>query len=74
MAFVPESIFPSRKDYGMTAFSNRLVHRRASREEVLQMRTWPWSVKPRKARPNFSRGSAVWAEERYEQDQMLYLP
>jgi hypothetical protein len=54
-ASVPESAFPTRKDFGMIAFSKRLAHMQASREEVLQMRTWPWSVKPRKERPKFSR-------------------
>ena len=48
MAFVPESIFPSRKDYGMTAFRMRLGRspEPTSREEV--RKTWPSSPRLRK--------------------------
>jgi hypothetical protein len=45
----------------MTAFRRRLIKSPdlASREEVQQMKTWPWLAKPRKAKEKFPRRVTV---------------
>jgi hypothetical protein len=53
-ASVPRSIFPSGRDFGMTAFKRRLGRSPGptSKEEE-KMKTYPLSTKPRKAKGNF---------------------